>query len=176
MGFAPFRGDHSWGPLGGTTALRSDDDRFLLGVVVDPFGAVLFAVAAVFGAAEWQLVVRNLDSVDPRVARLELVDRTLRFTHIAGKDARSQSKLRCVGFFERFVEILDTHDWQQWTKRFFGPDARAFGHVDDDRWLKKVTLVELFAGGALATRDHLAAALDCVCQLRFDLGALFFGV
>src|SRR6266851_1596436 len=140
--------------------LRGHYHRFLFSVVVEHLGAVLFAIAAVFGPAEWQLVVGDLDGVDPRIAGLELVNRSLRFTHIAGKDARPQSKFRGVGFFERFVEILDAHDRQKWSKGFFGPDARAFGHVDHHRWLEKIAPIELFTRRALAARDHLAAPFD----------------
>src|SRR5947209_11235059 len=53
------------------------DDGFLLGVVVEHLSAVLFAVAAVLGATEGQLVVGNLDGVDPGVASLELVNGAL---------------------------------------------------------------------------------------------------
>src|SRR6266567_6105189 len=125
---------------------------------------MLFAVAAVFGAAKGQLVVSDLHGVDPRVARLELVDRPLSSGHIAGKNARPQAKFGSIGFLQCFVEIFDAHDWQKWTKRFFGPHTRALGHIHDHGWLEKVTFVELAAFRALAAGDNSAAALDSVGQ------------
>src|SRR5579859_6847620 len=151
-------------------------DGLLLGVVVEHFGAVLFAIAAVLGAAEGELVVGDLDRVDPGVAGFELVDGALGFVHVAGKDARAEAKFTVVGSVERFVEVLDAHDRQQRAERFLGPHAGSLRHVDDDGRLEKVTAAELLAGWALAARDDFAAPLDRVGQLGFDLGTLFLSV
>src|SRR5262249_35409143 len=70
-----------------------DDHRLLLGVVVKHLGAVLLPVARVLGAAERQLVVRDLDGVDPGVAGFQLVDRSLRLGQVAGEDARAEAEL-----------------------------------------------------------------------------------
>src|SRR5438132_1408936 len=66
------RGPHSVSDAAADLLAGRHDDRFLLGVVVEHLGAVFLAIAAVFGAAEWQFVVRDLDRVDPGVASLEL--------------------------------------------------------------------------------------------------------
>src|SRR5438132_2058806 len=74
--------------------LRSENDRLLLGVIVEHLSAVLFAVAAVFRSAERQLVVGDLHGVDPRVAGLELVNGALGAGHVAGEDAGAQAVFR----------------------------------------------------------------------------------
>src|SRR5439155_10578909 len=83
-----------------------EDDRLLLGVKVEHFGAVLLAVAAVLGAAEGQLVDGDLDRVHPGVTGVQLVDRALSLAHIAGKDRRAEPELRIVGLLDRLVEVL----------------------------------------------------------------------
>src|SRR5689334_5684910 len=82
-----------WASLGlirasdGPQTLRGDDDGFLFRVVVEHLGAVLFSVAAVFGPAERELIVRDLHGVDPCVAGFELVDGALGAIHISRENA-----------------------------------------------------------------------------------------
>src|SRR5216684_3367758 len=64
--------------------------RFLLGVLQESFHAVLLAEAGLLGPAERQLVVRDLQRVDPRIAGLELLDGAIRGGHAGGPDRRAE--------------------------------------------------------------------------------------
>src|SRR5260221_468031 len=72
------------------------DDRLLLGVLEEGLHAVLLAKAGLLGAAEGELVVCDLQRVDPRVARLQLVHRAVGGGHVGRPDRRPETKGRVV--------------------------------------------------------------------------------
>src|SRR5204862_401815 len=111
-----------------------------------------------------------------RVARVELVDRSLSATHVAREDAGPETELAVVGPPERLVEILHAHDGQQQAERLLAPHPGALRHVGHNGRLEVVATAELLARGSLATRDKSSTALQRVRELRLNFRPLFFGV
>src|SRR6266513_1823147 len=58
------------------------DDRLLLGVLQERLDSVLLPEARLLRAAERELVVSDLQGIDPRVTCFELVDRPVRRGHV----------------------------------------------------------------------------------------------
>src|SRR5436309_7586499 len=73
------------------------DDRLLLGVLQERLDSVLLAEARLLRAAERELVVSDLQGIDPRVTCLELVDRPVRRGHVPRPDRRAEAELRVIG-------------------------------------------------------------------------------
>jgi len=66
---------HSSTPISASRSHVDDDHALGLEVIIQSFGAVLAADAALFHAAEGQLVVAIVERVHPHVAGLQFVDR-----------------------------------------------------------------------------------------------------
>src|SRR5688572_26182577 len=64
----------------------AEHHRLLLGVALDGLHTVLLAEARLLGAAERELVIRDLDVVDPGVARVQLLRSLARFGHVLSED------------------------------------------------------------------------------------------
>src|SRR3712207_8470658 len=80
-------------------------------MIPPPPRSPLFPYTTLFRSpAERQLVVGDLDGVDPGVAGLQLVDRPLRLGQVPRVDARAQPELRAVRLPDRLVQILDPRD------------------------------------------------------------------
>src|SRR2546428_13622360 len=93
---------------------------------------MLLAEARLFGASKGKLVVRDLERIDPRVSRLELLDRPIRGGHGGGPDRRPEAELRVVGESKTFVEVFDAADRQRGPQDLPGPHASARRNVLQD--------------------------------------------
>src|SRR5581483_9440080 len=96
-----------------------DDDRLGIGIVLDRFVAVLFPEAALFHAAEGQLVVDDLRRVDPGVAGFDVLRAVHGAVDVARPDRRAQTEDRAVGLLDGLVEAFHAHDRQRRTEDFF---------------------------------------------------------
>src|SRR5258708_26285167 len=107
--------------------------RFLLGVLQECFHAVLLAEARLLGPAERQLVVRDLQRVDPGVAGLELLNRAIRGRHAGGPDRRAEPERGIVGKPQPLVAGLHLSHRQRRPKNFLSADPAAVVDVPDER-------------------------------------------
>src|SRR5207249_5616469 len=82
----------------------------LFEVTVESLDAVLLAEAGLFGTAERQLVVRDLDVVDPRVPGLEQLGGLAGFREILRPDRRPKAVDARVRLRDRLVEVLHDED------------------------------------------------------------------
>src|SRR2546430_17148743 len=103
---------------------------------------MLLAEPAVLGTAERQLVVGDLDGIDPGVAGVEPVDANLRLLQFAGEDRRAQPELGVVGPLQGLVEVLDPSDRQQQTEGLVPPDPRFKRDAGDDLGVEVEAAVE----------------------------------
>src|SRR5258708_5509022 len=146
--------------------------RFLLGVLEESFHAVLLAEAGLLGPAERQLVVRDLQRVDPRVARFELLDRAIRGGHAGGPDRRAEPEWGIVGKPQPLVEVLDLSHRQRRPKDFLSPHPCAVRDVLEDRRLDEPPLVVAVAFRPAAAVHEPGPTLDRVLDLCLYLGPL----
>src|SRR2546426_6021268 len=134
----------------------------LLGIEVEHLDAVLLAEPAVLGAAERQLVVGDLDGIDPGVAGVQPVDANLRLLEVAGEDRRAEPELRVVGSLQGLVEVLDPSDRQQRTEGLLPPDPGFQRDIGDDRGFEEKAAVEWLTPQSLPARQHAAAPIDSI--------------
>src|SRR2546428_10101338 len=132
---------------------------------------MLLAEARLFGASKGKLVVRDLERIDPRVSRLELLDRPIRGGHGGGPDRRPEAELRVVGESKTFVEVFDAADRQRGPEDLLGPHPSAVRHVLQDRRLDEPTLLILGALGLPPPLAGLAAPAEASLTLRPTLSA-----
>src|SRR5207237_8535981 len=129
---------------------------------------MLLAEPAVLGTAERQLVVGDLDGIDPGVAGVEPVDANRRLLQVSGEDRRAQPELGVVGPLQGLAEVLDPGDWQQRTEGLLPPDPRFQRDVGDDRGFEEEAAVEWLTSQPLAAGKHAAAPVDRILTLSFD--------
>src|SRR5690348_327047 len=158
------------------TSQAAVDDRLLLRVLKEGLDAVLLAEAGLLGATERQLVVRDLQGVDPRVARLDLLHGPMRGGHVRGPDRRAEAERRVVREPQALVEVLDPPHRQRRAEDLLGPHARAVGYVLEDRRLDEPSALVVPALGPAAAEDGLRSAVERVLDLRLDLRALHLRV
>src|SRR5437868_2952907 len=121
------------------------DDRLLLCVLEESLHPVLLAEPGLLGPAERQLVVRDLEGVDPGVARLQLVDRAVRRAHVRSPDRRPEAERRVIGQAQALVQVLDPPHRQRRAEDLLGPHARAVRDVLEDGRLDEPALLVLRA-------------------------------
>src|SRR5258708_3892883 len=134
--------------------------------------AVLVAEARRLGPAERQLVVRDLQRVDPGVAGLELLNRAIRGRHAGGPDRRAEPERGIVGKPQPLVEVLDLSHRQRRPKNFLSPHPCAVGDVLEDRRLDEPSLLVAVAFRPASAEYESGPALDRVLDLRLHLGPL----
>src|SRR5450759_3742258 len=150
--------------------------RLLLGVLQEGFHPMLLAKAGLLGTAKGQLVVGDDQGVHPRVARLELLHRSVGGRHVRGPDRRAEAEGRVVAEPDALIQVLDLPHRQGGTEDLLGPHARPIGHVLEDRRLDEPALVVVRALRPSTPVDHLGAALDRVLDLCLDLSPLRLAV
>src|SRR6266513_6072052 len=106
---------------------------------------MFLAEAAVLGATEGELVVGDLDTVDPGIAGVEPVDALLGPLEIAGEDRRAEPELGVVGTGKGLVEVLDPGDREQRTEGLLPPHARLRRDIGDDGRLEEEATIERLA-------------------------------
>src|SRR5256885_7237097 len=96
---------------------------------------MLLAEAGLLGPAERQLVVRDLDVVDPRVPGLEQLGGLARFREVLRPDRRTETVDARVRLRDGLVEVLYDEDRQRRAEDLLGRHARVLRHVSEDRRL-----------------------------------------
>ena len=137
---------------------------------------MLLAEARLLRPSERQLVVRDLQSIHPRVPGLELLHGTPRMRHVGRPDRRSQAELRIVGEAQTFVQVLDPPNREGRSEYLLLPHARAVRHVLEDRRLDEPAPLVLVPIRPPAAENRPGPLAQRILDLRFDLSPLRLGV
>src|SRR6266566_3181154 len=101
------------------TLRRSHHDALCFQVILQCFGTVFAAEAAVLDAAERHFVVTDMQRVYPYIAGFDLLRGTPGLPQILRPDRGTEAVIRAVRFGNAFVEILHFEYGKQWSEGFF---------------------------------------------------------
>src|SRR5690349_3131934 len=96
-------------------------------------------------ATERQFVVAVMQRVEPDVARLQLLDRTVGFDKIACPDGGAETVHAVVRLFDRLVQVVELEDRQDWAEHLLAHDSRVPRRILDKRWQVEVAARETVA-------------------------------
>src|SRR3954466_1242360 len=142
-------------------------NRFVLGVALPRFAALLAAITAHFEATERRVRMIFVPTVQPYGARLDPISEAQGAAEIARLNSRGESEARIVGDADCVVLILERDDRQHGTENLLARYLQLVGCVGENGGLDEKALAVDLAGAAAGSQSRGALAFLDVAQDLF---------